>query len=600
MAHDCTLTILMKIKAPLLCAATGVSAWGYDKTFHRNERGEPAILKSHVKGKLREAWRELGFGDDFIGKWLGREEKKDLADVKGKLIFSDLVLQGKASHPTKHHRIRIHPATGTAAEGALIAVEGLFKSGEITAWRGDINFPAENEAGAADLKNRVMAGLRWITAIGSEKSVGFGRLVAVEEQGWQPEETAPVPQPKELSKSVAPRRGLTLLAAEPLTIGSVRIKNNYLETGDVITGAAIKGALAQCIRRRVNLSDDKLIEPCEKLNSAGLSTLARHFEAIRFTHAFPSPCEGKRPVVFPLSLVNEGKADVALMAGPGLVGGRAPAFSIDWKDHSAVTADYGWTHPRTIATTRTAIHEETRRSNAEQLYTFEAMCPTDGSGRQVYWAGDVVFPPAIPAAEAVKLEHELEWVVNHWFDRIGKRGGRLKRADLLREPNRPAIAESDCVRDGHCIVTLQSDALMLDPWTLQDGDRQTLRRAYADYWDAVSGGALTLVRHLATQKLLGGYLGRRFKPMGEERYFPFFLTGAGAVFVLKAEDADFAGRLCDKWETGGLPAPVWAKDVRYGKTAEGRLDWGRCPFTPENGFGEIAINLPCHWDLQAG
>jgi hypothetical protein len=156
------------------------------------------------------------------------------------------------------------------------------------------------------------------------------------------------------------------------------------------------------------------------------------------------------------------------------------------------------------------------------------------------------------------------------------------------------------MRDGRCIVVLQTDALMLDPWELSGGDRETVKAAYAGYWQAASGGVLKLERHLAAQKLLGGYLGRRFRPLGETDYYPFFLTAAGAVFVLKATDPDKAAELCKNWKTWGLPPPDWALEKRYGKTESGRLDWRQCPFTPENGFGEIAINLPCHWDLQAG
>ncbi len=104
-------------------------------------------------------------------------------------------------------------------------------------------------------------------------------------------------------------------------------------------------------------------------------------------------------------------------------------------------------------------------------------------------------------------------------------------------------------------------------------------------------------RFFAAQKLTGGYLGRRFRINGE--YYPFFLTNAGGVFVLEIKDQAKAGRCADIWLRRGLPPPDWALE-RYGKSSSERLDWQECPFTPENGFGEIILNLSCHWEHAPG
>jgi hypothetical protein len=42
----------------------------------------------------------------------------------------------------------------------------------------------------------------------------------------------------------------------------------------------------------------------------------------------------------------------------------------------------------------------------------------------------------------------------------------------------------------------------------------------------------------------------------------------------------------------GLPLPVWAL-AEYGQY--NRELWETCPFVPENGYGEIAVNLAWHW-----
>jgi hypothetical protein len=46
-----------------------------------------------------------------------------------------------------------------------------------------------------------------------------------------------------------------------------------------------------------------------------------------------------------------------------------------------------------------------------------------------------------------------------------------------------------------------------------------------------------------------------------------------------------------RWHLYGLPLAGWAK-VLYGDSAF------TCPFRREEGFGEIAVNLPCQVDRQ--
>ncbi|MFQ5741493.1 MAG: hypothetical protein ACE5JX_21050, partial [Acidobacteriota bacterium] len=69
-------------------------------------------------------------------------------------------------------------------------------------------------------------------------------------------------------------------------------------------------------------------------------------------------------------------------------------------------------------------------------------------------------------------------------------------------------------------------------------------------------------------------------------YAPYLLTTSGSVFVLR-ETKEVVRSELEKWLRGGLPLPGWAVK-RYGDS------WRTCPFVRENGFGEIALNLPCH------
>lgn len=82
----------------------------------------------------------------------------------------------------------------------------------------------------------------------------------------------------------------------------------------------------------------------------------------------------------------------------------------------------------------------------------------------------------------------------------------------------------------------------------------------------------------------------RFKAGAD--YAPHLLTSAGSVFVLGISKPEKAGRARTHWMVKGLPLPEWTRE-RYGD-GPGPVDWRRCPFTAEDGYGEVAINLECH------
>jgi len=144
------------------------------------------------------------------------------------------------------------------------------------------------------------------------------------------------------------------------------------------------------------------------------------------------------------------------------------------------------------------------------------------------------------------------------------------------------------------IVTLQSDALMLNPWIIKSGSPQELSELYRQYWNEVSHGGCDLIQYFASQRAMGGYLGMRFKTGAD--YAPHLLTSAGSVFVLSFSKPEEAGQARTDWIAKGLPLPEWTRE-RYGD-GSGRVDWRRCPFTPEDGYGEVAINLESHWKQE--
>ncbi|MBW2739140.1 MAG: hypothetical protein JRE64_09910 [Deltaproteobacteria bacterium] len=591
--------ISLKIQAPFLCSATGPGSWGIDLSFNRNHEGKLSIPKSHIKGKLREAWRELKKTGAFsidINRWLGKGSGDDAGDYtphRGLMIFSDFVCSDKQDFG-QTHRIRIEKTSGTAGEGALITAETPHLSGKITKWSGEIAFPAVDQTEGERVKEHILTGLRWITALGAEKGVGYGRLVEVTSEHFNREESR-----TDIISSPSDTIGLAITMVDPLMIGGVRIKDNYLKSEKILTGTVIKGALAQCVRRRLNLNgNQELNKSTPGATEAGISNLVRHFEQLRITHAFPSRQSMVRPVKAPLSLVKARDLhDIALCKEPELIYDKAPAFAIDWKDSSDVNFAYGWAQPKTLARTRTAIDTITRRAEEEKLYTFEYICPVDDQDKEITWLSNIYLPENLNEDEREKLSYEICLVAHNWFDYIGKRDSRIKTVRVSSEPWPSAVSGLDISRDKITVLTLQSDALILDPWELKVEDKNSLFEAYKESWNNISDGAFELKRFFAAQKLRGGYIGRRFRI--NRKYYPFFLTNAKSVFVLEIKDQAEAERRVEIWLRRGLPIPDWAFE-RYGRSSGGRLDWQKCPFTPENGFGEIIINLSCHWEHAPG
>jgi hypothetical protein len=185
------------------------------------------------------------------------------------------------------------------------------------------------------------------------------------------------------------------------------------------------------------------------------------------------------------------------------------------------------------------------------------------------------------------VEGQLQALLNCGLGSIGK---TKAKADVVFSDIRPKFpSDSKSLNpEGKWIITLQTAAILCNPAELDEkSGRNELRNAYEKCWEDISSGKLKLTRYFASQSLSGGYyLIRRFQP--NKPYNPFLLTNPGSVFVLEAKSAvSDAQELIDVWISKGLPIPDWAKSS-YGET------WKSCPYLPNDGFGEITVNLTCH------
>jgi hypothetical protein len=92
----------------------------------------------------------------------------------------------------------------------------------------------------------------------------------------------------------------------------------------------------------------------------------------------------------------------------------------------------------------------------------------------------------------------------------------------------------------------------------------------------------------------GDFLWNRFSR--QSLYSPYVLTNAGAVFVLRVMnggDAGAAAMKVEEWVRNGLPLATTVRK-RFG-LAGNAGDWKKCPYVPENGYGEIAVDQEWHW-----
>ena len=602
-AFKCRLDFTLEVEGPFLCKATAPAMWGIDASFDRNYEGKFYIDRSHIKGKVREALIETGIATkDEILSWLGGEgENKD-----GRIYFSDFFLEGQeqASRVPEGtlSRIRVEPERKVVENTALVAMENAFPSGSVTKWNGNIHFLAKDDKDFDCIAPKITAALKWIDAFGSEKAIGFGQLRKVVSQMKKKD---PVTLPGETGKTEQNENlSLYIKASEPFLLPHERKKqNNYMESDIIITGNRIKGALVQAINEYLNPGGTKTpVGPYHKSASTHLPFLAKYFEKIRFTHAFPSAVE-KRPVVIPYSCIqtDDKYVDVSLCDNPEETLTKDISFQIDWKDPSSILNMFGWVNPITITKTRTAIDGKTRSAKKEKLFTYQYVCPvyyddTEKREKQVIWVGNVNLGAIDNIKERAQLVNELRHVCSNWLRHLGKRDSSVN-VDLRDGSAEPVQAEAaDRDNNGLYVVTLQADTMMVDHKDLINKGQtgEGLNELYKNYWEEIStngkdGPVFRLERFYAHQVLRTTYESSRSK--NGKFYYPFFLTGAGSVFVLSAVDGkeNDAVNLINKWRQRGLPVPKWVKDTYNGGKGEGL--WRSCPFVPENGYGEIAVYL---------
>jgi len=585
--------ITITIRAPFLTRSSSPGEAGIDAPLQRSPDDAFFILPGPlVRGNLLEAWQELadegvpGFTQVKDAPWFkvpGDAEKPNPAAIlntdRSKVKFDDFECQEKGGKD-RRFRISIDDDRGAVKESAYQVIESPWPAGHPIGFKGlahaDLGSVGEKEKNVFGQRLRVA--IEWAASLGAHRTSGFGRVLAVKvvDVSNEPRYVSGTSAPPPPLASIVPAQDaeftLVVRPCEPFCIARAQPAQNLFESLDYIPGNVIKGALAAVLGAKAPLLD-----------------------GLTITHAYPGvevmdPAAAKpwqRAVVAPQSLVRcgVGLIEAAHQPGPFLVDGRAPAFAIDWKDDSDIREATGWPLPAKDLRVRTAIHHQKRAAADHKLFAQERIVPNGPA-----WVARVIFGHAA-AADRKAICEALSGIST--LEAIGK---TKARANVSWVPGPPGLPTGlACTpRGSPYSLTLQSDAVLFDAAKLQGpATGRDLRQIYASFWATVStpskggGPALQLKTYFARQRMAGGeYLRRRF---GASRpYHPFILTEAGSVFVLDALKANEADALVETWRCSGLPLSTEVENAYITDPSE---RWKYFPYLPENGFGEIVVNL---------
>lgn len=519
--------------------------------------------------------------------------------------FTDFEHKGTGRDATLF-RICIDKHRGAVAKGNYMVIEAPFAPGDEVEFVGTIRYFATNRKEADHICDMVRLGLCWTPMFGAERTVGFGRLAAVViEEPYKatrlgdrtPQATG---EHERLARVAFDSRAFDIIIKPdaPFCFARRRVSGNLFESECVIPGAALKGCLASTWLDMLGKDGEAIKADTDSIRSK----LCANFDKLRFTHAFPAAAGSRqRAVAPPYSLVKcpvPTLFDVALYDKAGLIAHqpKAPMFFMDWKERGDVKARFGWVDPPTKIVVRTAI--EQNRAKEQQLFAYEMIKP-----KGYEWLARVDLSRIADADREATARQLIDLLATglHGFGKTTTAHVEVFDINTITPFVRSHL---EPIENHQWIVTLQTPALLTDPRPLNEtsGEKE-LRQAYQATWDKLSKGTLRLVRYFAGQTLAGGeYLYKRFQ--AGKAYNPYLLTEAGSVFVLEAVvgKEDDAAKCIKQWFGQGLPLPDWAVDL-YGRKSKGASDkdgaqWMNCPYIPENGYGEIAVNLGVHQELN--
>lgn len=601
--YDLTLTF----QAPLLSQSAETLGLGIDSMMQRYQ-GQYALNGSLVKGNLRHALEQLALLlqdankeqhlNRDITRWFGYKPPEDKApeddapqwesDARGKVYFDTFWLYQTPAPKTPEmdqakklrNRIKVTDK-GTVEDGALMSVEDCFAFDSKPAFVGKLRASFTNKDEQQRFESALGKALELIPAMGSLKGIGFGRLIA---RQLSTPKLASTMSPLKLQS----RTYLRLTFKQPFCVGSTSPSDNRIQSENLISGAILKGSLAQQYARTLAEANLDKMSLSKRLNNK------YQFDKLIFSHALPvAKGSTQHPLPIPLSLVSDGKGlfDASGYTLEQLIealGDKTASFQLDWKAKewkAAARLCQLPPMPKHLTLVRTAIIAERNTAKKGQLFSMECVNPQDTE-----WLCHLDLSQTDEHKYGGKdLLKNLAQLLNQGIDGIGKTKA-YAQIESIQEPIQPYTTILTKHFDSPFTVKLmlvtsarilprQLEYLLKNSPLDQQSD-QLLAPLYQDYWQTQSQQGLSLVRYFARQKRYGGEYAKRHYQQ-QTNYAPEWMTEAGSVFVLQVNNERGLNYL-KQWEQLGLPAAPEAD----GSPAT----WETTMFIPENGYGEIAIN----------
>lgn len=614
------LPITLEIDGPFLTKSTASGAYGVDATPAHDANGRPIVSFSLLKGRVLDAWRDLAtlgwanaggalrppdtkglLGADDESEMPAADGIKRKINRSGRLYFGDLVAVASAAEAPRRVRFRVmlDPETRAAKTQHLVALQSPWIAGDVITMCGHATLLAKDSEDAQLVAQQIQAGLRWAASLGGSQGIGFGRVRSVK---VLVEAAQPVPQPGQ-GDQTAPSAPLTLTFKGPFCISQPQAEKNLFRSDAVVPGGVIKGALATMLRVAAGRPQHEPVDitTMQSLPPV-LHPLVEHFAAIRILHAVPCASDKPRPPATPLSLIfmrgESTPRDVATLVSADQLQG-VPAFQLDWKGDQGVSQALGQSRPQRSMRVRTAIDSVRRSAAKSQLFVYEMVDPGE-----LVWRSEIDLGGVVDTAR-VSVRAALDQLLAHGLAAVGK-AKTLADADV-----RTAAPAGQCRFESHTsqrdigeskcgwIVVTQTLTLLADPIIYTAGSA-------VDAYDAaiteLSGGSLKVVRTFARERLAGGeWLFHAYQKQAGKGYAPYLLTEPGSVLVMThVTGQEGAAQECiETWRTSGIPLPPWAVE-RYESNGVAGNHWTRCPYIPQNGFGEIRVNMDMHEEWGVG
>jgi len=607
-----TISIHLTLKGPLLTQSPSPGELGLD--FLAARKGDTFYLPAPlVAGKLRQALEEIQdviqrspdsieWFNPSLDVWLGRPSENGYPKSK-QLFFSDFDLQDHTAIAADRirDRIKINEKTGTVEKRQIVMIENPFTSGEEYTFTGKLHFFAPSKETDTILKH-VKTGFNWFSQIGAMKSIGFGQVSDVSFSDFKADGIPdPDPDPDPRSPACQEKIGLEITVHHPFCISGRPLIDNLFRSEAIIPGGALVGCIATTWSHLAGQHNGKIPQDGKR------KALMKNFSRIRITHGFPSEEKRIRPVMAPLSMarINNDSPlyDVALLSRPCIINDAPLDFALDWKDNDDTLTCYpwpylrmklwGWCHVRSELRVRTAIDRQRYRSKKSELFAYEQCVPD-----KAVWYAQLDLSRIEDENERMDVLVQLKSLLSQGIIGLGK---TKTTADVVfTSADQPEIkpifpSSTAPVRNNIWVVTLQTDTLLGSPdkpdALNENAGAAQLFALYRTAWEELSRGTLELVRYFARQKLSGGQYRKQVFQKQAQTYKPWLLTEAGSVFVLKAcGDTASARKKIETWLNQGIP--LTQNICRYyGIDILGDNQWQQCPFLPQNGYGEIAVNI---------